>query len=90
MPVFLASLCGFTDWVPRKPPDQPGTHGHTALAQFSVTSECSEQSFELAARSQGYRTLMTFSLRDLREPEAKGTSKDRDIRRSGKSQEFCT
>ena len=86
---FLPSLCGLTDWVQycgRTAPDQSGAHSHTALAHSSVTSECSNGSSELGARCQGYSTLMTFSPHDLCEPGARGTSKDRNIRKSRKRQ----
>ena len=86
---FLPSLCGSTGWVRcrgRKAPVQPRAHCHPALAQSPVTSECSNVSSELGAGCQAYGTLMTFSPGDLREPEARGTSKDRNIRKSRKRQ----
>lgn len=60
---------------------RPPVVHHTSLAQFSVTSECSERSFELGVWRQDHRALITFSPRDLCDPGANGTPKYKKVRK---------
>lgn len=79
VPFFLWACVGL--WTGLRSSSTVRGNHLVSLAQFSVTSECSEGSFELGVRRQDYRALITFSSCDLCEPGANGIPKYRNVRK---------